>query len=496
MTTERRVEERIRQWLNDEASGQLPDWVLDVTFERTRAERQRQRVRGRRRDVLHVPRRYARVTTFFKLTVAAVAVALIGGISLVVLQPKAPPPVGVASPPAAVLSSPAPAVVSSSPTSAATPTSAPTLSSVTPSSTSSAGASTGSAIAIAAGQDHTCAVTRAGGVQCWGSNLKGQLGNGTTTDSATPVDVSGLASTVTAIAAGDSHTCAITSGGGVKCWGWNLYGQLGNGTTNDSATPIDVSGLASGATAIAAGRGWTCALANGGGAKCWGSNGQGQLGNGSLTSTSTPVDVVGLSSGVTAIVAGSFHTCALMRGGGVKCWGWAQGQLGNGSVQSLKPVDVAGLAGGVMAITAGEDHTCVVTNSGGVKCWGINDSGQLGTGSSARSGTPVDVAGLSSGVTAIASGNFHTCALMNGGSVKCWGFNASGQLGNGTTTDSTTPVDVADTANGVTSIAVRADQSCALMTGGAVFCWGLNAGGQLGNGTTTDSDVPVEVRGL
>ena len=490
MTREQPVEDRIREWLHDEASGQLPDWVLDLTFERTRAERQRRRVRGSERHVLHVPRRYARVTTFFKLAVAAVVVALIGGIGLVILQPKAPPPVGVASPPAAVLSSPGPAVVSSA------PASAPTPSTVTPSSTSSAGAPIGSAIAIAAGQDHTCAVTRAGGVECWGSNLKGQLGNGTTTDSTTPVDVSGLASSVTAIAAGDSHTCALTSGGGVKCWGWNLYGQLGNGTTTDSSTPVDVPGLASGVTAIAAGRGWTCAVTNNGGVKCWGFNTSGQLGNGSLTSTSTPGDVAGLSSGVTAIVAGSFHTCALTRGGGVKCWGWAQGQLGNGSVQSLKPVDVAGLASGVTAITAGEDHTCVVTNGGGVKCWGVNDSGQLGTGSSARSDTPVDVAGLSSGVTAIASGNFHTCALTHGGGVKCWGYNDAGQLGNGTTTDSATPVDVAGAASGVTSIAARADQSCALMTGGAVFCWGLNASGQLGNGTTTDSDVPVEVRGL
>ncbi len=295
---------------------------------------------------------------------------------------------------------------------------------------------------ISAGSSHTCALTSAGGVKCWGDNDLGQLGDNSTTQRLTPVDVTGLASGVAAISAGANHTCALTSAGGVKCWGDNDLGQLGDNSTTQRLTPVDVIGLASGVAAIGAGTNHTCALTSAGGVKCWGFNGSGQLGDGSTSDRLIPVDVSGLASGVAAISAGRAHTCALTSAGGVKCWGFnALGQLGdNSTTQRLTPVDVTGLTTGVAAISAGEAHTCALTSAGGVKCWGYNIVGQLGDNSTTQRLTPVDVTGLGSPVAAISAGALHTCALTSAGGVKCWGFNGNGQRGDGSTTQRLIPV--------------------------------------------------------
>ncbi|MES2934227.1 MAG: RCC1 repeat-containing protein, partial [Pseudomonadota bacterium] len=298
---------------------------------------------------------------------------------------------------------------------------------------------------IAAGGNHTCARTTAGGVKCWGNNFYGQLGNGTTTQaSLTPVAVTGLASGVTAIATGNRHTCARTTAGGVKCWGNNQYGQLGNNSTTGALTPVAVTGLSSGVTAIAAGYYHTCALTTAGGVKCWGNNDFGQLGNTTTTRALTPAAVTGLTSGVAAIAAGRTHTCALTTAGGVQCWGNNDfGQLGNGTnTQALTPVAVTGLTSGVAAIATGANHTCARTTAGGMQCWGSNEYGQLGNNSSTDALTPVAMTWLASGVTAIAMGFSHTCALTTAGGMQCWGFNGVGQLGNNSTTGALTPVAV------------------------------------------------------
>jgi len=332
------------------------------------------------------------------------------------------------------------------------------------------------------------------GSRAGGANGSGQLGNGTTAESSGRVDVSSLAGGITAIAAGDDHTCALTSGGGINCWGANDNGQLGNRTTTNSSVPVDVSGLASGVSAIAAGGANTCALLRNGAVRCWGDNHAGQLGNGTKANSSVPVAVSGLASGVSAITTGG-HTCALTNAGGVKCWGANDlGELGNGTTaNSSVPVAVSGLTRGVSAIAAGRIHTCAITSGGRVKCWGSNYLGELGIGTTKDSHVPVDVPALPNGITAVAAGNSHTCALTGGGRVTCWGSNHHGQLGNGSTTDSGVPVDVPGLPSGVGAITAGDIHTCALTSGGTVRCWGDNFLGQLGLGTPCDSSVPVDV---
>jgi alpha-tubulin suppressor-like RCC1 family protein len=344
---------------------------------------------------------------------------------------------------------------------------------------------------IDAGWSHTCALTLTNGVQCWGNNSVGKLGDGTETSRSFPGNVSTLSSGVQAFSAGGYHTCALTTQGGVKCWGFNEYGQLGfDNSITYSTTPVNVTGLSSGVRAISAGGWHTCALMDSGGVKCWGNLGM-------LNGGPTPVDVNNLGSGVIAISAGSEHTCALTTGGAVKCWGRnSEGQLGNNGIYfSSEPVDVINLGSGVATISAGFQHTCASTNSGAAWCWGLNESGQLGDGTQINRKVPVSVSNLSNGVSGITSGSDHTCAWLTGGAVKCWGANLKGQLGNGTITASNTPVNVSGLASGVTALTAGTNYTCALIAG-AVKCWGDNSDGVLGDGLPLLRAIPAQVSGL
>ena len=352
--------------------------------------------------------------------------------------------------------------------------------------------------AITAGIAHTCALTASGGVLCWGYNGNGELGNGTTTNSSVPVAVTGLSSGVVAIAAGSNHTCALTAAGGVVCWGYNGDGELGNGATTDSLVPVAVVGLPSGATQVATGADYTCAVTVVGGVLCWGKNDHGELGNGTETNSPIPVAVASLSTGVARIALGYFHSCAMTSVGRVLCWGTNSfGQFGNGTqASSLTPTPATGLTVPVVAITAGEEHTCALTTAGGVLCWGANNTFQLGNGEVVGLATPTQVTGLTSGITALSSGGYHSCALTSKGGVICWGEDGQGQLGNGLFYANTSvPVQTSITSG---AIAITSGQyhECALTASGGVLCWGDNENGGLGDGTTTERDVPVAVVGL
>jgi len=356
-------------------------------------------------------------------------------------------------------------------------------------------------VQVTAGAYHTCALSTVGEVKCWGLNDYDQLGDGSRTNKSTPVNVVGLGGSVASLEAGYYHTCVLSTTSGVKCWGFNGNGQLGDGTIVNKNTPVDVIGLGSGVTAIATGDYHTCALTTAGGVKCWGYNSFGQVGDGSTEQRNTPVGVLGLDSGVVAIAAGGYHTCALTTAGGVKCWGHNEsGQLGDGNTTDKStPVDVVGLGSGVAAIAAGGhpilgSHTCVLTTAGGVKCWGYNASGQLGDDTTANKSTPVDVVGLGSGVAAIAAGSQHTCVLSTVGGVQCWGHNDYGQLGDGTSGNHrTTPVGVVGLGSSVATIDAGYWYTCAVSTAGGVKCWGYNNFGQLGDGTTANKSTPVDV---
>ena len=351
------------------------------------------------------------------------------------------------------------------------------------------------ATAIAAGEDHSCALREGGTISCWGGNEYGQLGDGTEDDSLVPVQVANIAD-ATAIATGHSHSCALREGGTISCWGNNNSGQLGNGTSEYSSVPVQVA-IITDATAIAADGGHSCALREGGTISCWGNNNSGRLGDGTEDDALVPVQVANIAD-ATAIATGARHSCALREGGTISCWGNNEyGSLGDGTAGgvSLVPVQVA-IITDATAIAAGWGHSCALREGGTISCWGNNDWGQLGDGTAGGvSLVPVGVVGIAD-TTAIAAGGFHSCALREGGTVSCWGHNTSGQLGNGTSEYSSVLVQVAIITD-ATAIAAGWGHSCALREGGTVSCWGASGSGQLGDGTAGGvSLVPVGVVGI
>ena len=379
---------------------------------------------------------------------------------------------------------------------------------------------------IAAGGAYTLILRNDGTLWAIGNNANGQLGNGTITNSSTLVQVKGLNGTgyltdVKAIVAGVGHSLALKNDGTVWAWGINTDGQLGDGTSgtgNYKSTPVQVKGLngtgyLTDITAIATGREYSFALKSDGTLLAWGYNLEGQLGDGTNTSRSTPVYVKSTSgtnlTGVKAIAAGAHHTLALKNDGTVWAWGYNDnGQLGDGTTTNrLVPVQVKGAGGtgyltGVKAIAAGNSHSLALKTDGTVWAWGNNNRGQIGDGTLTDQSVPVQVKGggaeYLTDVKAIGAGSAYSVALKNDETLWAWGWNEYSQLGDGTTTDRSKAVQVKGVGGtgyltGVKAITVGTNHSLALKTDGTTSAWGYNLYGQLGDGTTVNKSTPVHM---
>ena len=346
---------------------------------------------------------------------------------------------------------------------------------------------TGTVRDLTAGAGHSCAVLNNGQVRCWGGNGSGQLGDGTELGKRAPVTITGLADIVS-MDAGDSHTCAVSDSGQAHCWGDNFAGKVGNGSLAEEEVlvPNMVVALDDVQVAtISAGRSHTCASTTSNLARCWGSNIDDQLAGGNIGFAPEPITVPNLAGTVLATTAGGKHSCAVRTGGELRCWGENEdGQIGDGTTdEALIPTAISTPPQNVVSAVAGDTHTCGIASGGSVHCWGQNDVGQLGRGFTGfRSEFPLQVNGLSSGVTQISTSFAHNCVIRSGGSVWCWGLNGNGQVGDGTTTTQSEPVAVAGLPSAAVHIAAGSTHTCAATQNDGVYCWGDNGAGQLGIG--------------
>jgi alpha-tubulin suppressor-like RCC1 family protein len=337
--------------------------------------------------------------------------------------------------------------------------------------------------------NHSCVLTNQREVQCWGPNSNGEIGRGAETAGGLFPQRVTLANQITQISAGASHTCALKINGTVLCWGY-----MGPG--NSEPLPRQVEGL-SDVVQLSSGMDYSCAVTSVGQVKCWGSNAHGTLGiHASASIIRVPLSIQGIST-ARKVVSSAYHACALLSDGTVRCWGSnARWQLGNGSsTSSVTPVVVSGLSG-VTDLSAGSwiysFHTCALTSAGAVRCWGEGDNGRLGTGSTSDRSTPATV--ISSGVKAISVNDAFSCAVLTTGELRCWGWNGHGQLGQGNTTTYLSPVAVPGLTD-VRTVSAGAYHVCAVASDNELYCWGANSYGQIGPGQASFLS-PERIQGL
>jgi alpha-tubulin suppressor-like RCC1 family protein len=354
-------------------------------------------------------------------------------------------------------------------------------------------------IHIAAGVNVTCGIREGNTLWCWGEGANGALGTGHSVDENQPTQISKPTAGWASVTDGGGHGCATRKDGGLWCWGYNVQGELGIGTTVNVARPHQVTSPAStGWASVTAGANQTCAIRSDTTLWCWGYNGDGQLGLGNTTTEDLPQQVTSpASTGWTAVSAGSGYTCATRSDATLWCWGYnGEGNLGIGSTtnQELPQQVTAPPGAGWASITAGFNFTCATGSDTTLWCWGNNFDGDLGIGNFVSQDLPAQVtAPASTGWTSVTAGGFHTCATRTH-ALWCWGRNDFGQLGIGNTTGQDLPKRVVvPSATGWSLIALGYYHSCATHTGHTLWCWGNNDQGQLGIGSSTSQDLPQQV---
>jgi alpha-tubulin suppressor-like RCC1 family protein len=370
---------------------------------------------------------------------------------------------------------------------------------------------------IALGEMFACAIRGNGRVACWGDGRWGALGTGSEADNPTPIELLSLAD-VAQVTAGAKHACALLESSEVWCWGYNTFNQLGTGspdgpdTCNDggatssvrcSRVPVKVAGLPGDVVQVEAGKYYTCALSASGKMYCWGSAQDGVLGNGETTGPFPGAVESTVANGAGAIemlAPGNRHNCVLLRAGTdrVRCWGWqGNGRVGNGSFDSaavLTPQTVT--QADVVFLSSGEDQSCLVTAGGTVRCWGENGQYELGNGTTTASSTPTDVVNqVSTRVVSVEIGDSlgHVCTATTAGGAQCWGSNSSGECGDGTTSARMTAVNVSG-LTGVVHIGTGIYHSCSFHADGTVRCWGMRSQCQMGDGNCTAGTEPTPVQ--
>lgn len=347
---------------------------------------------------------------------------------------------------------------------------------------------------VSAGYSHSCGVTSDNRAYCWGFNDRGQLGDGTHTSRLTPIPIGGTLR-FRQIATGNEHTCAVTTDFRAYCWGEGVDGELGDGTATDRSTPVPVAGGHQ-FRQVDAGQYHTCAVSYPDSrAYCWGYNGSFALGDGTNTRRPSPVAVSG-GRQFHQVDAGGFHSCGVTPTNRAFCWGYNRyGQLGDSLQSGFSPTPTAVVgAHPFRQISAGNDVTCAVTTTDRAWCWGNGHNGQVGDGTTSRRSWPRAVAG---GLvfTRVTVGFAHTCGETTVKRAYCWGVNGNGQLGDGTTAiQRLKPAAVAG-GLGFYQVSAGGFHTCGKTGASVAYCWGTNFNGELGNGSTTESRTPVAVAG-